>query len=90
MFTVLTTLSDLNVVTCRYPAQASLEVDRGVDFGSVVANCKVLSKTVKIVNHGSKPGEFRIKYTGDKPISILPTTGIVSAKSVQSIKVSSC
>ena len=71
----------------RYPPQPILEVDQIVDFGNVVANSKTIAREISLVNHGSKSGEFKIKYSGDKPIAIMPTSGSVPPKSVQLIKV---
>ena len=58
-----------------------------VEFGNVVANSKTIAREISLVNHGSKAGEFKIKYSGDKPIAIMPTSGSVPPKSVQLIKV---
>ncbi|KAL4233464.1 hypothetical protein ACF0H5_008145 [Mactra antiquata] len=70
-----------------YPTKPILEVDQSVDFGNVVANSKTLAREISLVNHGSKPGEFKIKYAGNQPIAIMPTSGSVPPKSVQLIKV---
>ena len=35
----------------------------------------------------SKAGDFKIKYSGDKPIAIIPSAGSIPPKSVQLIKV---
>lgn len=53
-----------------------------------MANSKVVAKEISLVNHGSKAGEFKIKYGGDKPLAVIPTSGSVPPKSVQKIKVS--
>ena len=74
-------------IPSRYPPQPILEVDQIVDFGNVVANSKTIAREISLVNHGSKSGEFKIKYSGDKPIAIMPTSGSVPPKSVQLIKV---
>ena len=58
-----------------------------VDFGTVVANSKTIAREISLINHGSETGEFKIKYSGDKPIAIMPTSGSVPPKSVQLIKV---
>ena len=58
-----------------------------VDFGNVVANSKVNSREISVYNHGSKDGDFKIKYTGDKPIAIVPSSGKVPPHSAQVIKV---
>ena len=72
----------------RYPTQPILEVESEVNFGNLVANSKTISKEIALTNHGSKSGEFKIKYSGDKPIVIMPSSGSVPPKSVQLIKVS--
>ena len=58
-----------------------------MNFGNVVANSKVIAREVTIYNHGAKEGEFKIKYHGDKPIAIIPSSGKVPANSAQVIKV---
>lgn len=64
-----------------------MEVDQVVDFGSTVANSKTIAREISLINHGSKAGEFKIKYAGEQPIAIMPTSGSVPPKSVQLIKV---
>lgn len=64
-----------------------LEIEEVVDFGSLVASSKTISKEIALTNHGSKAGEFKLKYSGDKPLAIVPTSGNVPPKSVQLIKV---
>nr|XP_039264663.1 cilia- and flagella-associated protein 47-like isoform X2 [Styela clava] len=64
-----------------------LDLEGPVDFGMVVANSKVLSQEVALINHGSMPGEFKISYNGDLPIVIVPTSGKVNPKTIQLIKV---
>ena len=59
-----------------------------MDFGNVVANSKTIAREISLINHGSKAGEFKIKYGGNQPIAIMPTSGSVPPKSVQLIKVS--
>ncbi|CAH1800026.1 unnamed protein product [Owenia fusiformis] len=70
-----------------YPSQPILELDGPVDFGNVVKNSKVIAKEVTLYNHGSKAGDFKIKYSGDQPIAIIPSSGTVPAKTAQIIKV---
>jgi len=69
-----------------YPTKPILEVDQIVDFGNTVANSKTIAREISIINHGSKAGEFKIKYAGDQPIAIMPTSGTVPPKSVQLVK----
>ena len=64
-----------------------LVLEGPVNFGNVVANSKVIAKEVTLYNHGSKEGEFKLKYSGDKPIAIIPSSGKVPANSAQLIKV---
>lgn len=70
-----------------YPTKPILEVDQMVDFGNVVANSKTIAREISLVNHGSKSGDFKIKYAGNQPIAIMPTSGSIPPKSVQLIKV---
>ncbi|XP_071134806.1 cilia- and flagella-associated protein 47-like isoform X3 [Mytilus edulis] len=70
-----------------YPMQPMLEIEEVVDFGSLVASSKTISKEIALTNHGSKAGEFKLKYSGDKPLAIVPTSGNVPPKSVQLIKI---
>jgi len=64
-----------------------LSLQGPVDFGNVVANSKVITKEISLYNHGSKEGEFRLRYSGHLPIAITPSGGKVPAHSVQIIKV---
>ena len=70
-----------------YPSQAVLKLPDIVDFGSAVANCKVIAKELVLYNEGSKSGNFELKYTGSKPITINPCSGSVPPKSHKRIKV---
>ncbi|XP_069613759.1 cilia- and flagella-associated protein 47 [Ranitomeya imitator] len=67
-----------------------LQIDPEVNFGSIVANSKVIYKEITITNHGSSPGTFKIKYSGHLPISMSPTSGVIEPKSAQIIKVDLC
>ncbi|XP_069495471.1 cilia- and flagella-associated protein 47 [Ambystoma mexicanum] len=67
-----------------------LEMDTEVDFGTLIANSKVISKEITIMNHGSSPGAFKIKYSGILPISIVPSSGMVEPKTMQWINVELC
>ncbi|RXM29158.1 Cilia- and flagella-associated protein 47 [Acipenser ruthenus] len=73
-----------------FSSSCYLDIESEVDFGKVVANSTVLSKEIGIVNHGSAPGAFKIKYQGNLPITIVPTSGIVEPKTMQLIKVELC
>lgn len=39
-----------------------LEIKPDVDFGTLVANSKVYSKEVKIINRGKAPGKYFLSY----------------------------
>ncbi|EPQ15382.1 hypothetical protein D623_10008654 [Myotis brandtii] len=67
-----------------------LEMKPDVDFGTLVANSKVYSKEVKIINRGKAPGMFTTKYQGQLPIVVSPSDGIVEPKSSKIIKVDFC
>ncbi|KAK3096977.1 hypothetical protein FSP39_005325 [Pinctada imbricata] len=77
----------IEIPLIAYPTQPVLELEPEVNFGNLVANSKTVSKEIALTNHGSKSGEFKIKYSGDKPIVIMPSSGSVPPKSVQLIKV---
>lgn len=74
-------------ISSSYPCQPVLEIEEEIYFGNLVANSKTISKEISLFNHGSKSGEFKLKYSGDKPIAIMPSSGSVPSKSVQLIKV---
>ncbi|XP_052530326.1 cilia- and flagella-associated protein 47 [Tympanuchus pallidicinctus] len=67
-----------------------LETESEVDFGTVVANSKIISKEISIANHGSLSGTFKISYTGDILLDIEPTSGVVEPKSFKVVKVHIC
>ena len=71
----------------RFTPSSQLEIRGPVDFGSTVADGKVLTGFFSIDNYGSKAGEFKIKYNGKKPLTLSPTTGVVEAETSQKIKV---
>ncbi|KAK3775916.1 hypothetical protein RRG08_017206 [Elysia crispata] len=77
----------IEVPIYAYPCQAIMDFDDGVDFGTVVANSKVVAKEITLTNTGSKSGDFKIKYTGLKPIAFIPSSGTVPPHSEQKIKV---
>ncbi|XP_021363645.1 cilia- and flagella-associated protein 47-like isoform X2 [Mizuhopecten yessoensis] len=77
----------IEIPLVAYPPQPLLEIEQVVNFGNLVANSKTVSHEISLVNHGSKAGDFKIKYNGDKPIAIMPSSGSVPPKSVQMIKV---
>ncbi|KAJ6667657.1 hypothetical protein lerEdw1_016778 [Lerista edwardsae] len=59
-----------------------LEIEPEINFGTVIANSKVINAGIRITNHGSSPGAFNIKYKGSVPIVITPSSGIVQPKAV--------
>ena len=71
----------------RYTPAAHLELSGPAHFGVTVADGKVLSQEVSIINEGSLSGKFKIKYAGNQPITIMPTGGVVKPGERQPIKV---
>ncbi|XP_072195940.1 cilia- and flagella-associated protein 47 [Excalfactoria chinensis] len=67
-----------------------LETQTEVDFGTVIASSKVISKEIRIANHGSLSGAFKISYNGDILLDIKPTSGLVEPKSFKVVKVQIC
>ncbi|XP_003218974.3 cilia- and flagella-associated protein 47 isoform X1 [Anolis carolinensis] len=67
-----------------------LQIEPEINFGTVIANSKVINTEIKITNSGSSPGTFAIKYTGSVPIIIEPTSGVVEPRSVQLVKLEIC
>ena len=59
-----------------------------IDFGTMVVANKVVTREVYLMNHGSKPGSFKITYIGKKPLSITPASGEVPPKTAQVLRVS--
>ena len=71
----------------RYTPTPLLDLESPVDFGMVVANSRVVSQEVAVINHGSMDGKFSISYTGSLPIVIIPTSGSIAPKTIQLVKV---
>lgn len=71
----------------RYTPTPLLDLEGPVDFGMVVANSRVLSQEVALINHGSMAGEFTITCNSQRSIAISPKSGKVSPKTIQLIKV---
>ncbi len=69
------------------PCKPVFELQGPVDFGNVVAKSKVICQEIPLFNHGSKAGDFKFRYNGSCPITIIPSSGSVPPKSVQMIKV---
>lgn len=53
-----------------------------------VADGKVLMREIYITNEGSLTGEFKIRYSGNQPITIMPSGGIIKSGARQFVKVS--
>ena len=83
------TLIDIAVPSLifRYMPTPLLDIEGPVDFGLVVANSRVVGQEVALINHGSVKGSFSIQYNGSLPLVISPTSGEVSPKTIQLIKV---
>ena len=58
-----------------------------MDFGHIVANSRVVGRQLPLVNRGAKEGEFKFKYTGKKPIMVIPSSGRIPAKTTLMIRV---
>ena len=71
----------------RYTPSPQLELSGPADFGVTVADGKVLRQEIFVLNEGSLPGEFKIRYTGNEPITIIPSGGIVRPGAKQGVKV---
>eukprot|EP00079_Xenopus_tropicalis_P021661 XP_012813080.1 PREDICTED: cilia- and flagella-associated protein 47 isoform X1 [Xenopus tropicalis] len=80
----------INVPLLGFTPSCYLEVDSEVNFGNIVASSKMIHKEIAIRNHGSSPGTFKIKYTGQLPITIAPSSGTVEPKTQQLIRVEIC
>lgn len=70
----------------RYLSCPHLELPRDVDFGTVIADSKVITKEISLINSGAKAGEFKITYNGQKHISFTPSVGSIPPNSMQIIK----
>ncbi|NWQ76028.1 CFA47 protein, partial [Columbina picui] len=68
----------------------NLEIDSEINFGSVIANSRIISKEIRIANRGSSSGTFKITYDGIVLHYIEPTSGVVKPKSIQRVKVDIC
>uniref|UniRef100_A0ABM5FY67 Cilia- and flagella-associated protein 47 n=1 Tax=Pogona vitticeps TaxID=103695 RepID=A0ABM5FY67_9SAUR len=67
-----------------------LEIEPEINFGTVIANSKVINGEIRITNYGSSPGTFKIKYRGSVPIVITPSTGVVEPQTKQLVKMEIC
>ena len=71
----------------RSPPLPELVLDGPADFGNIVAKSRVVSRELKLSNFGAKKGDFKIKYHGNKPITITPSSGTVHPLTSQTIMV---
>ncbi|XP_062983760.1 cilia- and flagella-associated protein 47 [Elgaria multicarinata webbii] len=67
-----------------------LDIEPEINFGTVIANSKVINTEIRITNYGSSPGTFDIKYRGSVAIVVAPTSGVVEPQTAQSIKIEIC
>ncbi|NXX89936.1 CFA47 protein, partial [Centropus bengalensis] len=67
-----------------------LEIESVVNFGTVVANSKIISKDLSIANHGSSSGKFEISYNGVVLLNVGPMRGVVEPNSVKRVRVDIC
>ncbi|XP_010119416.1 PREDICTED: uncharacterized protein CXorf22 homolog, partial [Chlamydotis macqueenii] len=75
----------LGLIPCCY-----LEIESEIDFGTVIASSKIISKEITIANHGSSSGTFKVSYDGIVLLNIEPTRGVVKPESRETIKVDIC
>ena len=64
-----------------------MEITGDVDFGTLVADSKIIRKEIAILNRGSKNGAFKLIYEGGEPITIIPKQGVVKSGYSQPIRV---
>ena len=64
-----------------------MEISGSVDYGTTIADGKVIRKEIAILNRGAKNGTFKLSYEGNKPITIVPMQGMVKAGYSQPIRV---
>ncbi|PFX34680.1 Calponin-likey domain-containing protein 2 [Stylophora pistillata] len=70
-----------------YTPCPQLELSGPADFGVTVADSKVLMREIFITNEGSLTGEFKIRYNGNQPITIMPSGGIIKPGARQFVKI---
>ncbi|KAJ1117902.1 hypothetical protein NDU88_006098 [Pleurodeles waltl] len=80
----------IEIPVLGFTTSCMLETVSEVNFGTLIANNKVISKEISITNHGSSPGAFKITYSGTIPISIQPSSGTVEPKTTQLINFDLC
>ncbi|XP_065057284.1 cilia and flagella-associated protein 47-like isoform X2 [Rhopilema esculentum] len=64
----------------------AMEITGPVDFGTVIADGRILRQEIAILNRGSKNGAFKLSYGGKEQITIVPRQGIVKAGYSQPIR----
>ncbi|XP_014853532.1 PREDICTED: cilia- and flagella-associated protein 47 [Poecilia mexicana] len=71
----------LEVPVTGLPRFPSLIMDSLLDFGCLVAGSRVVNKMHPILNNGSAPGRFKVKYERSESFSLkfLPSHGIIEA-----------
>ncbi|XP_072116671.1 cilia- and flagella-associated protein 47-like [Mobula birostris] len=87
---VCTIRVDDDVITVPLRAFTSvcdLSIEPEVDFGTVLANNKIIFKDLRIANHGSLSGLFAINSPKNPFLTIMPRNGRVQAKAEFLIKV---
>ncbi|NXH20534.1 CFA47 protein, partial [Bucco capensis] len=67
-----------------------LQIEPEINFGTVLANSKIISKEISITNHGSASGAFAVFYAGLVLLNIEPSTGVVEPKSGRTVRVDIC
>lgn len=45
---------------CRLIPCCYLEIESDINFGTVIANSKIISKEINIANHGSSSGKYLV------------------------------
>ncbi|NXK50736.1 CFA47 protein, partial [Chauna torquata] len=75
----------LGLIPCCY-----LQTESEINFGTVIANGRIITKEISIANHGSSSGTFKISYDGVVLLNIEPTSGVVEPKSLKVVKVDIC
>ncbi|XP_032824158.2 cilia- and flagella-associated protein 47 isoform X1 [Petromyzon marinus] len=80
----------IEVPLIGFSPACSLDVQKEVDFGCVLANGAMLQQNITVVNHGSAPGEFHFSCEGEVMFSFRPSSGMVPPKSMQPVQVEFC
>ncbi|XP_072900577.1 cilia- and flagella-associated protein 47-like [Hemitrygon akajei] len=87
---VCTIRVDDDVITVPLRAFTSvcdISIEPEVDFGTVLANSKIIFKDLHVANHGSLSGLFAINSPKNPFLTIMPRNGRVQAKAEFLIKV---